>query len=491
MSRVVVIGAGVGGLASAARLAALGHQVTICERTPQIGGKLGTFASQGFSFDTGPSLVTMPQVFRELFDATGDPLESVLDLRPVEPIARYRFVDGTMLDSSADLDTFCRSLDEALGHGAGEDWRRLMRRAEKIWDATHVPFLESPLDGLRSLVRQAYKVGDLVTVAPWKSLRSLGKGYLHDTRLQMFLDRYATYTGSDPRRAPAALAVIPYVEQAFGAWYIDGGLHLLGEAIADRAVERGATLLVDTEVTSIDLAGERVAGVTLADGSRLPADVVVANADASTVYRRLLPHGRAVAAAQRRLNRTMPSLSGFVVLLGLTGRTPGLAHHTVLFPADYDAEFDAVFGNKNGLGAKPADDPTIYISAPQDPSVAPEGGEAWFVLVNAALQGSVDWNREAEGYAQRITDLLAERGLDIRDRVVVREIRSPADLERNTNSPGGAIYGSSSNGAMAAFLRPGNASGIGGLFLVGGSAHPGGGLPLVTLSARIVAGLIG
>lgn len=480
MSRVVVVGAGVGGLATAARLAAMGHRVTVCERSEGIGGKLGIHTAQGFLFDTGPSLVTMPQVFRELFAATGDALDTVIDLRPVEPIARYRFADGTRLNSSADLTTFCDSLDDVLGDGAGEDWQAFMRRADRIWDATHRPFLESPLQGVRSLVRQAWRVGDLQAVAPWRSLRSLGRHYLRDPRLRMFLDRYATYTGSDPRRAPAALAVIPYVEQTFGAWYVDGGLHLLGAAIADRATDRGAEILTGTEVTSIDLDAGRVSGVTLADGTALKADVVVANADAATVYGRLLPD----AKAQRRLSRTTPSLSGFVLLLGLRGRTPGLAHHTVLFPEDYDAEFDAVFGSR------PAEDPTVYISAPPDPAVAPDGDEAWFVLVNAARQGAVDWHTQPD-YADHILELMAARGLDVRDRVVVREIRTPADLERLTGSPGGSIYGSSSNGALAAFLRPANASGVAGLFLVGGSAHPGGGLPLVALSAKIVAGLVG
>jgi phytoene desaturase len=484
VSRVVVIGAGVGGLASAARLSALGHDVTVCEAAGRIGGKLGTFSLQGFSFDTGPSLVTMPDVFRELFATTGDPLESVLTLIPVEPVAHYRFADGTELDSSADLTTFCDNLDAALGEGSGDDWRRFMQRAERIWDATHGPFLESPLSGMRSLLRQAYKVGDLATIAPWKTLRSLGKQHLRDPRLRMFLDRYATYTGSDPRKAPAALAVIPYVEQAFGAWYVEGGLHRLGQAIAGRATERGARILIDTAVTTISTSGGKVDGVVLADGSRLPADIVVANADASAVYGELLEH-KETTSIRARLARTTPSLSGFVILLGLRGRTEALAHHTVLFPEAYDAEFDAVFGGK--LAA----DPTVYVSAPPDPAVVPTGDEAWFVLVNAARNGPVDWDAEAASYADRVIELLAQRGLDVRDRIVVREVRSPADLERMTRSPGGSIYGTSSNGPLAAFLRPANASPVRGLYLVGGSSHPGGGLPLVTLSAKIVAGMVG
>ena len=224
--------------------------------------------------------------------------------------------------------------------------------------------------------------------------------------------------------------------------------------------------------------------------------MVVTDADAAHLYDDLLPRGVA-DGARRRLHRATPSLSGFVLLLALRGRTPGLAHHTVLFPDDYDAEFDGVFG-RPGRDAHPVDDPTVYVSAPDDPALRPDGdSEAWFVLVNAARQGigpgAVDWTAPglAAGYADRVLDVMATRGLDVRDRVLWREVRTPADLERATRSPGGAIYGTSSNGARAAFLRPANVSPVPGLFLVGGSAHPGGGLPLVGLSAAIVAGLVG
>ncbi len=198
--------------------------------------------------------------------------------------------------------------------------------------------------------------------------------------------------------------------------------------------------------------------------------------------------------AARRLARATPSLSGFVLLLAVEGATPGLAHHNVLFPADYDAEFDAVFGDR----ALPVPDPTLYVSAPDDPAVRPPGCEAWFVLVNAprhgaAGPGTVDWRADglAERYADRLLDLLAARGLPVRDRVRWSRALSPADLEQRTGAVGGAIYGTSSNGPTAAFLRPANRSPVPGLFLVGGSAHPGGGLPLVALSAQIVAGLVG
>ena len=485
--RVVVIGAGVGGLAAAARLAAQGHDVTVCEAAEVVGGKLGLLERDGFRFDTGPSLVTMPYVFRDLFEATGGWPDG-LTFKRLDPIARYRFADGTGFDAVDDLDRFCAHL-EAWSPGSGTDWRSFTARAGRVWDASRVPFLESPLDGPGTLARLALRrPQDLAAIAPGRTLRDLGRR-LRDPRLRVFLDRYATYTGSDPRRAPAALAAVPFVEQAYGGWYVPGGLRRLGEAIHERALERGVRLFTGARVTRVTTSGGRADGVLLADGTRLPADVVVANADAAHVYGSLVDAPKAA----RRLARATPSLSGFVLMLAVRGRTPGLAHHTVLFPADYDAEFDAVFGDPG----RPVPDPTLYVSAPDDPAVRPAGHEAWFVLVNAPRhgtgRGACDWRSPglAETYAKHLIDLLGERGLPVRDRLLWHEVLSPADLEQRTGAVGGSIYGTSSNGATAAFLRPANRSPVPGLLLVGGSSHPGGGLPLVTLSAQIVAGLVG
>jgi phytoene desaturase len=481
MARVVVIGAGIGGLAAAARLTATGHRVTVLEQASTVGGKLGwleaTTPEGTFRFDTGPSLLTMPQVFEELFEATGDPLEKTLTVTPLAPIAHYRF--GGREPGSPAVEYDADDLTDDDG------WRRLMHRAGRMWKATSGPFLEAPgPPSLLSLARRSPR--DLPVIAPHRSLRDLGRQYLDDPHRRMFLERYATYSGSDPRRAPAVLATVPFAEQTFGGWYVQGGLHGLALALAERAGE----VRTDTPVVAIETAGNRVSTVRLADGGRIPADVVVANADATALYRDLLPRPRLVPRGE-------PSLSGLVLLLGLTGRTPGLRHHTVLFPdrypEGYDAEFDAVFA-----GRMP-DNPTVYVSAPPDPTVAPAGCEAWFVLVNAPRHGAdgqpgcLDWTvpGRAEAAAERVLDLMAERGQDVRSRIVHRTVRTPADLERLTGTPGGAIYGSSGNGARAAFLRPANRSPVPGLFLAGGSAHPGGGLPLVALSGRAVAQLVG
>ncbi len=485
MARVAVIGAGMGGMAAAARLAAAGHDVTVLESAGTHGGKLGTLTRDGFTFDTGPSLLTLPGVYRELFADTGTALDEVVDIVPADPVCHYRFPDGTELDmphTGQDA-----ALAAVFGPRAAGEWRSLMTEAARLWDLVGEPVLQNPLRGVRDLLRRSTSVRDLVAIAPWRTLRSLGERRLSDPRLRMLLDRYATYSGSDPRRIPALMSVVPFVEQRFGGWYVRGGLRVLGDALYDRCRELGVWFRFGTPVVGVDTAAAGVTGVLLADG-RVPADVVVSGADAEHLYRDLLPDRRA-RRARRALGAVQPSLSGFVLLLALQGRTPDPRHHRVLFPADYDAEFDAIFGR----APRPVDDPTVYVCAPRDPAVAPDGDEAWFVLVNAPRHGPVDWTAPglADGYADRVLRVLADRGLDVRDRVRFREVRTPADWERDTGSVGGSIYGSSSNGPRAALLRPANRGPVPGLFLVGGSAHPGGGLPLVAMSAAIVARMVG
>ena len=497
VARVAVVGAGLGGLVAAARLAAAGHDVTVLEQAAEIGGKLGWFSRDGHGFDTGPSLLTLPQLYRDLFAATGAPLDDVLDLVPLDPAADLRFADGTRLRMPGRRADVPAAMDDALGAGTGAQWAALMDRAEAMWRVAEQPFLRSPLAGAATLARLARNPADVATVAPWQTLRGRGERYLRHPHLRTVLDRYATYSGSDPRCAPAVLATVPYAEQEFGSWYVRGGLRRLGLAVAERAVSLGVRVRTSSPVAAVLVEGGRARGVRLASGETVRADVVVSAGDAAALYRDLLPADRRTRVVRRALARATPSLSGFVLLLALRGRTPGLAHHTVLFPEDYDAEFDAVFGGR----PRPVEDPTVYVSAPDDPATRPDDdSESWFVLVNAPRHvaghdpaGGVDWTAPglADAYAARVLSVMARRGLDVRGRVTGCVVRTPADLERDTGSVGGSIYGTSSNGARAAFLRPANASPVPGLFLVGGSAHPGGGLPLVALSAEIVAGLVG
>ena len=468
------MGAGVGGLAVSARLAALGHDVVLLEAAETVGGKVGEVVHDGFRFDTGPSLVTMPAVVREVFEATGGWPDDLV-LERLDPITHLVFADGSTLDVCDDLDEMCRRV-EALRPGNGAQWRTFQDRAARVWRASQAPFLESALHGARTLASLALRhPGDIATLAPGRSLRDLARRHLDDPRLRVLVDRYATYTGSDPRRAPAALAAIPFVEQAFGGWTVHGGVRRLVDALLQRCTELGVDVRCGSRVVRVL---DPVSGVQLADGTVVDADVVVSGVDAAALYGSMVRS----PSASRSLARATPSLSGFVLLLEVEG--PGPSSQTVLVPSDYDAEFDAVFDT-----GRPVEDPALYVSA----EPAPEGS-SWFVLVNAPRHGSgrgcFDWTPEAaEAYADHVLERLAARGW--RPAVRRRTVLSPADLEARTGSVGGAIYGTSSNGATAAFLRPANRSPVPGLYLVGGSTHPGGGLPLVLLSARIVAGMIG
>ncbi|MBV9097668.1 MAG: phytoene desaturase, partial [Frankiaceae bacterium] len=456
-----------------------------------LGGKAGSFGHDAFRFDTGPSLITLPATIRDLFRKTGKPVEAVLELRPLDQLAHYRFADGTELDvPNSGVNDVAETFQAAFGGRAGEQWRTFYERAERTWDVVRTPFVESALDGPAPLLRMAAtRPRDVALVAPWRTLRALGMQSFDDPRLRVWLDRYATYSGSDPRKSPAVLSVVPYVEHAFGGWEVVGGVRRLVDAMYERATDRGAKVRTGAEVVKVTTSSGRATGVVLADGEVIPADIVVSDVDATVLYSSLLDPPR--PAAVRRLRNATPSSSGFVLLLALRGRTPGLRRHTVLFGDDTEAEFDAVFGPD----ARPPERPTIYISATADD--APPDCEAWFVLVNAPRHGSgpgaIDWTAPglADRYADEVLAAMAARGIDVRDRVVFREIGTPADLEAATGSPGGAIYGTSSNGWRAATLRPANRSPVEGLFLVGGSVHPGGGIPLVLMSAALVAEMIG
>ena len=490
--KIVVIGAGMGGMTAAARLSRGGHEVVLYEASDQIGGKCRTEWIGKVGFDTGPSLLTLPAVYKDFFQRTGKPMGLVCPIESVNPSFDYRFADGSNvkfanLSRKETLD----SITESFGPESATQWDRIMKRAERMWDVSRGPFIESELKSPISLIKRLTFMRDMKIIAPWKTLRVHADEILKDQRLRYIMDRYATYSGSDPRKAPAVLSTIAFVEESFGAWHVKGGLGQLSATVYQRALDVGVTFHLNSPVSAINTTGKKVTGVTLADGTVVEADAVVANADASLVYNKLIiGKKRTLKKVRKNIGKADVSVAGFCLLLGMR-KDPEqvLNHHTILFPENYDAEFDAIFTD-----GKPVEKPTIYICAPQDPAMSKdETLEGWFVLVNAPTHGQFDWNDKefARNYANTIIDQIEARGISVRDRLESLTVRTPADLEAAVHAPGGAIYGTSSNGARAAFMRAKNRSPIKGLYLVGGSAHPGGGLPLVGISGDLVTEAIG
>ncbi len=483
MTRVVIVGAGVGGLGAGVRLTAAGCDVLVLEAAAQVGGKLGIARSEGHTFDTGPSLLTMPFTLEETLATAGVTLSDRLDVRRVDPLCQYHWDDGTALATHADPDATAAAF-EALEHGAGQAWHRLLAQGRRTWDLSLPLFLSAAISGPIELARRSGRPINPRDILAHTTLERYGARHFRDPRLRQLLDRYATYSGSDPARAPATLSVIPYTESAYGAWHPIGGMHRIAQVLSDVIREQGGELRCSTPVTRIVTEHGSAVGVETAAGEVFPADAVIANCDAADLYEGLVSAPKQAA----QIAAAPASLSGFVLMLGVAGRTPGLAHHNIWFPRDYRAEFADIFDDP-----RPPNTPTIYLCNPvaTDPSCAPDGDESWFVLVNAPRHGQVDWDAEGERYQERILDRLDALGLRARERARTIIRRTPADLERLTGAPGGSIYGTASMGPRAAFLRPRNASpAFERLYLASGSAHPGGGLPLVLLSGKIAADLI-
>jgi phytoene desaturase len=495
MAKISVVGAGIGGMSAAARLAKQGHQVTVFENSDQSGGKCRTEWFGDYAFDTGPSLLTLPAVFRDLFLKTGKRIEHVLDISPVDPAFNYNFADGSKVTfpNLSNPKTY-QEIEKSFGISASQSWRQIIERSEKMWEASRDSFIESELTSIWPLLLRKNLINQINQISPFTSLRSLSEKLNLDPHLKMIIDRYATYTGSDPRSAPAVLLTIAFVESTFGAWHIKGGIGQLSVALEQRCRDLGVDFKFKSLVTKILVERNKVEGVVLSDGKIIKSDLVVSNSDAEYTFNSLI--GSEVSSARgerRKLKSATKSLAGFSLLLGLDNsksKPVDVDHHNVYFPENYDLEFDQIFTQK-----VPVTDPTIYLCAPKDSSMVKGADkDAWFVLVNAPRhepESGWDWKDGGQEYAQKIISKMDDLGLNVTNRLDFMEYRTPADLENYAMAPGGSIYGTSSNSPVSAFLRARNRSKVKGLFCVGGSAHPGGGLPLVGISAEIVAKAIG
>jgi len=495
MAKISVIGAGIGGMSAAARLAKQGHQVTVFENSDQSGGKCRTEWFGDYAFDTGPSLLTLPAVFRDLFLKTGKRIEHVLDISPVDPAFNYNFADGSKVTfpNLSNPKTY-KEIEKSFGISASESWRQIIDRSEKMWEASRDSFIESELTSIWPLLLRKNLINQINQISPFTSLRGLSEKLNLDPHLKMIIDRYATYTGSDPRSAPAVLLTIAFVESTFGAWHIKGGIGQLSVALEQRCRDLGVDFQFKSLVTKILVERNKVEGLVLNDGKVVHSDLVVSNSDAEYTFNSLIDKEVTSARSERKkLKAATKSLAGFSLLLGLDNsksKSVEINHHNVYFPENYDLEFDQIFTQK-----VPVTDPTIYLCAPKDSSMVKGADkEAWFVLVNAPRhepESGWDWKHGGQEYAQKIINKMDNLGLNVTNRLDFMEYRTPADLEKYAMAPGGSIYGTSSNSPVSAFLRARNRSKVKGLFCVGGSAHPGGGLPLVGISAEIVAKAIG
>lgn len=487
MARIAVIGAGMGAMAAAARLAVAGHRVAVYERAETPGGAVGRFERDGFVFDTGPGLLHLPAVYRDLFVKTGkEPLEQCVAMSQVDPASRHVFADGTDVSlPNASRAGVVRALDGAVGPGAGERWSDLVNRAREVWDATRRPLLEEPLHAERvpDLGRDPYP-------APprrgwWRrrsgppTLAAVAERELQDPRLAALLESHALAYGLDPRSAPASAAVLPYMEQTFGSWYVSGGMHGLAAALHARCVARRVEFFFGAEVVALVEKDGRAAGVRLADGSVAEADMVVSGVAPGRLEG--MPPAAPVPVAPGR----------FSVFLALGGARPeGVVHRTVVHAGDRAAELEAVFG----AGPVAEYRPTVTVLRPDDPATRPDGEhEAVTLTATVAPHGSrVDWSdeRAAAGFADHMVRAAEAAVPGLRERELWRAVRTPADTEAVTGAEGGGVPAPVLAGRDGRFLRPANTASVPGLYLAGGFAHPGGGLAHAGMSGAMVAGLV-
>lgn len=485
MSTVAVIGAGIGGLSTAIRAAAEGRSVTLFEATPEVGGKLRQLHLGDYRFDLGPSLFTWPDLLLDTLAAAG-PKAAPFDHIRLDRSCHYFWEDGTRIIGWTDRDQLRREIETALDIDASPALRHL-DRSQAGFEATQGLFLEQSLHEPSSWTpgRTLRHLGKALRA--WRALPLTRKlhgwnGRAGHPHLQQLFNRYATYNGSDPYRAPAMLHVIPHLEFGMGTFAPVGGMHAIVDALHQTALAVGVHIRTNSPVARIDVRQDQVCGVTLEDGTVHSADVVVSGADVTPTYRRLLPEH----PAPERILDAESSTSGVIFYWGIRHEAPDLHLHNILWAEDYREEFRCLFEEKTI-----ADDPTVYINigSRTSPADAPEGAGNWFVMVNAPagwdVTGLDALRKRVEEKIQRIT------GIDVAAHRECEHILTPADIESRTGSHQGALYGPASNRPMSAFLRHRNRDRrIRGLYFAGGSVHPGGGIPLCLLSGRITHELI-
>lgn len=481
--RIVVIGAGIGGLSAAVELAAMGCDVTVLEESELPGGKMRELDAGGARIDSGPTVFTMRPVFERLFALAGTSLDDEVGLKSAPLLARHAWLDGSRLDLFPNVEQSVAAISDFAGAEEGAAYARFARESAEIFTTLKDNFMEREKPGPVGLSFSMGLAGipKLWATRPFRTLwGELGRQF-SDPRLRQLFARYATYTGSSPFDAPATLMLIAHAEQS-GVCYVNGGMQRLAEALERVARQRGARLHLGTGAEEIQLKGGRVAGVVGKNGEHHIADAVVFNGDVQALTRGLLGYGVRRAVAERGNEPRSLSAITWSLVTSVSGFP--LDHHTVFFGDDYPAEFRALFGE-----AAIADRPTVYVCA-QDRggSAIPTEPERLFVLVNAPARPMAD--DEVERTQEKVALLLARSGLEL-DLAASNVARfTPNDFASRFPATDGAIYGWPTHGMFGSFRRQGSRSRVPGLYLAGGSVHPGPGVPMTAISGRLAAAAI-
>lgn len=498
---VIVVGAGLAGLSSACVLAARGHQVTLLDKNEWVGGKAAQQEAEGFRFDMGPTILTLPSVLKRVFEEAGRKLEDYIEMIRLDPQWRCFFesdgkggaADNTVLDLVENIPQMKETLRQFTGGDVNANgYENFMGLSEHLHGVSDRFFFWRSIGGLADTmeVSGAFSINvlkDVLSLRMGKSVASIVRSHVPDARVAQMMDHFTQYVGSSPYASPAVLCSIAHMQTEEGIWYPMGGTRAVPEALAKLAQDLGVEIRTSTEVKQIETRGGRVFGVITMDDESLPCDAVVSNCDAVRTYTELLK-GTPQSQRFEKKNKHIPACSGVVLYLGLNRRYEQLLHHNFVFSKDPEAEFRSIYD----LG-KPADDPTAYVCAPaiSEPGVAPEGGEALYILVHTPyLRPDHNWSEMLPKYREVILDKMESCAgtKGIRDAIVYESALTPEGIHKRYRVLNGAIYGLASHGKYLGAFKPGNRrKDLSGLYLAGGAAHPGPGMPMVMMSGWIAA----
>ena len=484
---IAVIGAGLGGLSAAIRLAHLGHSVKVFESNSIAGGKASSFTRNGFRFDMGPSLLTMPFVLEELFTSVNENINDYLQLERLDPACKYFYPDKTTIHAYADINDFAEEVSKKT-KDSSKAVLKYFQYSKRIYDLTSELFLFKSFSDISTFTNlKALKtLINLKALDTFRSMHKANKSFFKDEKIIQLFDRYATYNGSNPFTAPATLNIIQHVEFGLGAFIPKRGIIAISDSLYKLALKKGVTFYFDSKVEKINIENKKVTGLII-NGVQQNFDLVISNSDVLTTYEELIPNNN--SKIYKRYKKLEPSTSALVFYWGIKGIHKKLETHNIFFSNNYKAEFEELFNEK----VIPNDPTTyIYISSKYKNDDAPKDCENWFVMVNAPYIENQNWEKEiSKARKSIIRKINSSLEIDVESKIQFEEVLTPLDIQTKTSSSKGSLYGISSNTKMAAFLRQQNRSkDYKGLYFVGGSAHPGGGIPLVVLSGKIACELI-